>query len=232
MEKKRTKTWLWALPVVLLAAIVLWLKGHVRMEDGEAVPEVLHVEAVDTAALLLMQVRQCSRLYTTEWHIHKIVTHNDDLQLRGKLLGRRFAMDIPAGDRKIAMPIDATVKAYIDMGLVTADDIRRQGDRITVYLPAPEAVLTSTKIDQKAVKDYVSLARRRFSDEEMADYAKQGRKAILQSIPQLGIEQSARENAARLLVPMLVKMGYKEENITITFSKDTRLKVVEGKMRG
>lgn len=232
MEKKKSKTRWWAALAVLVVALVLLLAGRVHIEDDEAAPQVLYTEAVDTTALLLMQVQQCSRLYTTEWHIHKIVTHKDDLQLRGQLLGKRFSVDVPAGDRKIAMPIDATVKGYIDMSLVTAGDIQRRGDRITLYLPAPEAVLTSTKIDQRAVKDYVSLTRRRFSDEEMASYARQGRKAILQSIPQLGIEQSARESAARLLVPMFVKMGFKEENITITFSENARLKVLESERRG
>ena len=232
MEKKKSKTRWWAALAVLVVALVLLLAGRVHIEDDEVAPQVLYTEAVDTTALLLMQVQQCSRLYTTEWHIHKIVTHKDDLQLRGQLLGKRFSVDVPAGDRKIAMPIDATVKGYIDMSLVTAGDIQRRGDRITLYLPAPEAVLTSTKIDQRAVKDYVSLTRRRFSDEEMASYARQGRKAILQSIPQLGIEQSARESAARLLVPMFVKMGFKEENITITFSENARLKVLESERRG
>jgi p-aminobenzoyl-glutamate transporter AbgT len=38
-------------------------------------------------------------------------------------------------------------------------------------------------------------------------------------VSQLGIKQTAQENAARVLVPMLTEMGYKEENITIAFRK-------------
>jgi p-aminobenzoyl-glutamate transporter AbgT len=30
----------------------------------------------------------------------------------------------------------------------------------------------------------------------------------------------AKENSARVLVPMLVQMGYKEENITVAFRKE------------
>ena len=210
-------------------AVVAALTVHGCSETDEQAPQVLQAEGVtDTTAMLVMQVQRCSRLYTTEWHIHKIVTHGDNLRLRGQLLGQSFNMDVPAGDRKIAMPIDAVVKGYVDLSLFGPDNVQRQGDRITVYLPDPEAVLTSTKIDQQAVKSYVSLARSRFTDEEMASYARQGRQAIVQSIPQLGIEAAARESAARLLVPMLVRLGYREENITITFRDDMQLHVRDG----
>jgi hypothetical protein len=53
----------------------------------------------------------------------------------------------------------------------------------------------------------------------MTSYEQQGRAAIIQSIPQLGIFEIARENAARILVPMLTALGYQEENITIAYRK-------------
>ena len=53
-----------------------------------------------------------------------------------------------------------------------------------------------------------------------ADYEQQGRASMVQAIPQMGIIESARQNAASLLIPLLVDMGYREENIVITFRKD------------
>ena len=86
-------------------------------------------------------------------------------------------------------------------------------------LPDPKVMMTSSKIDQKNVKQYVALARANFSDKEMSSYEQQGRAAIIQSIPELGIMETAQANAAKVLVPMLKEMGYKEENITISFRK-------------
>jgi len=80
--------------------------------------------------------------------------------------------------------------------------------------------MTSSKIDQQNVKQYVGLTRAHFSDEELANYQQQGREAILQSIPDMGIEETARANAAKVLVPMLTQLGYEEQNITIAFRKD------------
>ena len=70
--------------------------------------------ATDTIPLLVMQIQKCARLYTTEYHIHKIVTHDDILKLKGNLLSKNIDVALPLGERKIAIPMDATLKAYID----------------------------------------------------------------------------------------------------------------------
>ena len=54
----------------------------------------------------------------------------------------------------------------------------------------------------------------------MAEYERQGRETIIKSIPKLGIIDMARAGATHALVPILTRLGYKEENITITFRKD------------
>jgi hypothetical protein len=69
------------------------------------------------------------------------------------------------------------------------------------------------------VRQYVGLTRSNFSDEELANYQQQGRAAIIDGISKMGIIESAQANATKVLVPMLVEMGYKEENITIAFRK-------------
>jgi len=79
--------------------------------------------------------------------------------------------------------------------------------------------MTSSKIDQKNVRQYVALARANFSDAEMSAYEQQGRAAIIESIPSLGIFETAQANAAKVLVPMLTAMGYEERQVTIAFRK-------------
>lgn len=169
---------------------------------------------------LVQQVRKCSRLYTTEYRIHKIVTHDDVLRLKGQLLRQDFDIPLPLGERKIAIPMDATIKAYIDFSNFTEQNVERDGDRITILLPDPQVVLTSSKINRDEIREYVGLTRSHFSDKELTGYEQQGREAILKSIPGLGIEETARENAARVLVPLLTDMGYDERNVTIAFRRD------------
>jgi hypothetical protein len=131
---------------------------------------------------------------------------------------------MPLGDRKIAIPMDATLKASIDMSQFSERNIEKDGNKIIIILPDPQVTLTSSKIDQKNIKEYVGLVRSHFSDKEMTDYEQQGRAAIIESIPRLGIIAAAKENAARVLVPLITQMGYEEKDIIIQFRKDYGLK--------
>ena len=84
-------------------------------------------------------------------------------------------------------------------------------------------MLTSSKIDHEGVKQFVSLARRNFSDAELSLYEQQGREGIIKDIPNMEVIETARQNAANILIPMLIEMGFKEENIKITFRKNFSL---------
>ena len=163
-------------------------------------------QAVDTVPMLIMQVQKCARLYTTEVKVHKIVTHDDVVRLKGQLLKQDFNLKVPLGDRKIAIPMDATLKAYIDFSQFSEKNVERRGDKITIVLPDPKVVLTSSKIDQASIREFVALSRAHFSDAEMSRYEQQGREAVIASIPSLGIMETAKANAARVLVPMLTEI--------------------------
>lgn len=177
---------------------------------------------LDTLPMLVMQVQKCSRLYTSEYDIHKIVTHNDDVRLKGNVFGANIDMKMPLGNRSIAIPINAKVKAFVDFSQFSERNIVKQGKKITIILPDPQAMLTSSKVEQENIKQYVSLPRRRFSDAEITDFERQGRDAIVKTIPQLPIADNARDNAARILIPMIASLGYEESDITVSFRRDFR----------
>lgn len=178
------------------------------------------VETIDTTPSLIMQIRKCSRMYSAEYKVHKIVTHDDQMKLNGSFLQKDFSIDLPLGKRKVAIPINATLKAYIDFGDISEKNFRRKGRKIEVILPDPQVVMTSSKIRHQDIKQYVSVLRSDFSDEELTRFEQQGRKAIINDIPRLGIIATARENAAHTLIPIIQQMGYREEDITISFRKD------------
>jgi hypothetical protein len=209
---------------VIVAVLVivggLYFCGDWRLQsDDDAKQEAAIAQGIDTVPMLIMQVQKCSKLYTAEYRVHKIVTHDDALRLKGSLLKKQFDIKLPMADRKIAIPIDAKLKAYIDFNDFSEKNIERDGKKITIVLPDPQVSMTSSKIDQKNVRQYVALTRSDFSDAELADYQQQGRKAIIESIPKMGILESAQRNAAKVLVPMLKELGYAEEDITIAFRK-------------
>lgn len=207
-----------------ILTIVLFFSFLITACVDKKTPVEASVNEIDTIPMLVTQVQQCSRLYTTEYHIHKIVTHDDKLKLSGRFMKQDFNVNLPLGERRIAIPMDATLKAYIDLSGFSDKNIKRRGKDLIVTLPDPKIILTSTKIDHKEVKQYVALTRHNFTDAELTSYELQGRKQIISSIPQMGIVHQAQQSAARQLVPIFTAMGYKEKDITISFRKTFSIK--------
>lgn len=205
--------------ITIYIALCIMALSACSDKKAEAKKEV----ATDTIPMMITAIKNCSRLYTAEYRIHKIVTHNDSKRLRGTFLQKQFDITLPLGERKIAIPMDATMKAYVDFSDFSEKNISRKGDKIEIILPDPKVELTSTRIDHKEIKKHVPILRSYFSDAEMASYEQQGRASIIESIPQTGIITMAQNSAARILIPMIEQMGFKEENITITFRKQFSL---------
>ena len=199
----------------LIVFAALAVAGCSRKQTPRQQPEY-----VDTIPMLVMQVQKCSRLYTAEYKMHKIITHDDEIRMKGKFLNQDYDVALSMGSRKIAIPIDATVKAYIDLSSFSEKNVRRFGDKINVTLPDPRIEMTSSRINHGEIRKYVALTRQNFSDKEMAGYEQQGRQAIINDIPQTGIMEMAKESAARVMVPFFVGMGFNEKDITISFRKD------------
>lgn len=194
--------------------LCLSLLSACRGEETQA--EVVRVDTLS----LVMQVKECARLYTAEYEVHKLVLKDDPLRVKGNLFQRAFDVKVPIGERKVMIPLDVTLKAYIDFTGFDEKNVLRSGDRIVVTLPDPRVVVTSSRINHDDVKQFVSLTRSDYTSAELADFTRQGEDEILASVPQLGILEMARENAAHVLVPMLTRLGYDERNIVISFRKD------------
>lgn len=194
--------------------LCLSLLSACRGEETQA--EVVRVDTLS----LVMQVKECARLYTAEYEVHKLVLKDDPLRVKGNLFQRAFDVKVPIGERKVMIPLDVTLKAYIDFTGFDEKNVLRSGDRIVVTLPDPRVVVTSSRINHDEVKQFVSLTRSDYTSAELADFTRQGEDEILASVPQLGILEMARENAAHVLVPMLTRLGYEERNIVISFRKD------------
>lgn len=211
--KKKVLFWLF---------LSLWLGAGLSCTRQKTAggPAADSLSLADTADLIL-RVRQTARLHTAEYHVHKIVTHEDVRHLSATVLGRRLDTPLPLGDRKVAIPIDVTLRAYIDFATFSESQVERTADgHLHVTLPDPKVIVTSSRVDHEQTRQFVDILRSDFSDAELADFTSQGVRAILQQVPQLGILETARHSAAATLIPLLADLGYDEENIIITFRKE------------
>lgn len=213
MNKIFKKWWFWvAVAVVIVAALmflmcnqesVVAINGEVMSEDSASADEIVN------------KVRQSDRIYVTEFAVQKIVTA-DDVK---KLNVGSMKFELPIGDRKVAIPMDAILKAYIDFESLTPADVKviENPRRLEISLSAPKVEMTSSKINQAEVKEYTAILRSSFSDKELTKFEKQGRQAILDAVPNMGITKQAEQNARDILVPMFMQFGYEANEISIKF---------------
>ncbi len=200
--------------LILLLALLMAACGREGEIGNEKTP------TVDTIPMMVMQIQKCSRFYTSEYQIHKIVTFSDTMSVSGQFLNKVFKIGLPLGKRRIAIPVTATVKAYVDFKNFSAKNIHKTGKSIEIILPDPQVTMTSTQIDHEHVKQKVSFFRSKFTDEEITHIQQQGRADILRALPQLGMAENARQSAARQLIPIVEQLGYKPEDVVITFRKN------------
>lgn len=203
----------------ILVCTVLFLT--LRCETAEKSPSATDADIMAKSDSLnrhhlIHRIQQCSRLYTMEYQVHKIVTHEDAKVLR---LGN-LSMEIPMTDRRIAIPIDATLKAYIDLAQFTERNISDQGDHIVILLPDPRIEVTSTIVDHDGTLSHVSLVRHNYTAREQESFHRQGVLSITAGLLESDMLEQARLSAARLIVPILTQMGYREEDVEVRFAKD------------
>ena len=217
-----------AITTLTIVALTLLASCSGKSDKPTTTADTIATARVDTTRLMVMQIQRCSRLYTTEYRIHKVITHDDQVKMKGRVLSHDYDINLPLGKRKIAIPVDATVKAYVDFAEFSADNVRRDSTHIELILPDPRIVLTSSRIDHNEIKEYVALMRSNFSEEELQSYEMQGREVIIHDIANSDITERARQSAANAIVPILRQLGYKPQNITISFRKKFTPADVEG----
>ena len=175
------------------------------------------VEETDSIEFLASKIANCSKMYTAEVQLHKVFVAEDPSQIELPLIGD---VNIPLGERKIAIPMNATVKAYIDLSTFSKDNVKIDGNSIIIELPKPEIALTSTEIDHDEVKKNVSLLRSNFTDKEITAFSKRGREDMIKAVPKTGIIEKAQSGAAAVIVPILQQLGYKDKDIRVVFDKE------------
>ena len=210
--------------ILLLLAAMLSLSGckDKATPSVPTPPDSATVRKPDVGRMV-MEVARTSRLYTTEYQVHKIVTHSDSPTLEGQVLGMPFKMKTRWGDRKVAIPITVTLKAYVDFSQFSADQVKRTPDgHLEIILPDPTVIQTASRVDHSGTRQYIDATRSRYTDAEISDFARQGADSILNHSMQLDIVDQAERSAAQTLFPMFRRMGYKDGQVTISFRREVK----------
>ena len=142
--------------------------------------------------MLVTQVQQSSRLYTTEYRIHKIITHNDEMKLSGSIMKKDFSVNLPLGERRIAI-LWMPRWRHILTCQPSWKEHTKGWEETHCHPTRSEDCVHFNEDWPQGVKEYVALTRRNFTDAELTNYEAQGRKQILNAIPQMGIIQQAQE---------------------------------------
>jgi hypothetical protein len=74
---------------ILLLAFLMAACGERRGSGAERTPDV------DTIPMMVMQIQKCSRLYTSEYQIHKIVTFSDTMSVAVSLCTKVLRLACP-----------------------------------------------------------------------------------------------------------------------------------------
>lgn len=153
----------------------------------------------------VLALQNMSELATAEYVVTKIIKANDNNTW------------YKPGDRKILMTCKASLVAGIDLSKLTADEIKINGDQISVSLPKAHLLYINIKPeDIKTVYQQVSFFRDQFSSEEKNQLAAQAQKQITSAVDSIGIINSAESNATIFINNFLQKLGYK--TIQVNFS--------------
>lgn len=211
----------------LLLLLVVLTASCSRQQQTDAESAVEQPEQRNQREDVMLRVRDQQRLHVAEYNVHKIVTHDDLLRLKGKVLGVKIDEQLSIGDRKIAIPIDVVISGYIDFGGFDESQVEIDGHAIHITLPDPRFVLVSSTVDHAATRQYVSFLRSSYTDKEMTEFTKQGLESLLRQVDKQSLMASARTSAATTLIPMLCDMGFAEDSITVTFRSDLNPSVLK-----
>lgn len=164
---------------------------------GGCAPSEKH-ESVESR---LQRMAETAELGTVEYTVKKIVKCNDK-------------QNYTVGDRKILFQSTAYLKAGVKLDNFSADNVKIDGENVTVTLPHAELLSFNMPAGEtKTVFEDYGFFRSRFTAAEQNEILQLGEKDIREDVPNLGILQDAEKNAKDVFTAMLTQMGFKNVNI-------------------
>jgi len=152
------------------------------------------------------EIRNIGLLSTTEYTVGKVI------KLKDNKAWYKY------GDRNILISCKARIKAGVDLGKLSDQDIVENGKRITITLPAPE--ILSLSMDPNLIRtemEDVNGFREGFSQEEKNLILVQGEQSIRDNIGETSILETAGKNARTFITDFYKQLGF--DQVTVIFKQ-------------
>ncbi len=161
-------------------------------------------------AIVVSKIKSASKLATVEFTLDKIVFATKD---------KRFLGIIRLNQAAFLAYTQATVKTGIDLNKLQEDDIKIEGKRITLNLPAVEVLNFSYPIEKYRVDESVKREKFlvKFNIEDYDDLYRKAEIDIRNNLKYLGLVKTTEEKTRLLMESLLKNLGYEE--IYIDFKK-------------
>ena len=114
------------------------------------------------------------------------------------------AMDL-FGQRTAIIPVEATIKAGIDLSQLK--NIRISGKKVYITLPDPVIEIESTRILNDEIVTSVAPLRFDFTNDELAQIARKGTDAIRNDLGKYNIVEPAQQQAELIIANIVSRMG-------------------------
>jgi len=146
---------------------------------------------------VIEQVRSLSKLETVHYDLEKVIT--------GKSSGPLF--DFLTSD-KILLVAHGEVVGGVDLGSVTTDAVKVDGDRVTIRLPRAEILYSKLDNDKTYVYDRQTGLLSKPDPNLESRLRVAGEEQIVEAAKEDGILSKAEENVKQTLRIMLHGLGY------------------------
>jgi len=171
--------------VALIALIIFLLKGSPKSEVFVSHDMVIH------------QIEELGNLEVVKYNIQDIIEYN-------KI--RRW---LP--NSKTSLQISAEVIACVDLTQITPEDIFTEKDSVRLTLPVPE--ICHYKIDHSRSRVY-NVDFGLWETADLVDEAyREAERHIYQEALNMGIALESRDNAVKVLTPILKGLGFSKIDI-------------------
>ena len=142
---------------------------------------------------LLQSINSTPMVYTVECMAQTCVVERSDLF--SSLLGQRTAI----------IPVQANIKAGVDLSKIS--NVRIAEGKAYITLPPPTIEIESTKVLNDQIVTSVGPLRPDFSADELTEIANKGRNAIEEKLNDYGLIDPAQDQAEVIIANIVRKMG-------------------------
>lgn len=158
---------------------------------------------------VVKEVRKLQRLETASYTVEKIIDAGTT--------GNRF-QDFLFGD-KILLIANGQIVAGFDFALVGDDDVKVEGQKITLNLPAPQILFTRLDNDKTRVYDRSTGILSKGEKDLEAEARSAAELSLRDAACEAGVLTSAEENGRKQMTAFLSALGFTE--VTINIPKGT-----------